>query len=103
MSVYIKGMDMPKEDEISKCFLIRHDGEVWVVEFDNLISDLGYVACYPTNPAKAIHVPDHGKLIDVDAVTLDGGPYEYDEWCKWALEQYLNAPTIIPADKEEEE
>lgn len=52
---------MPKEDEISKCFLIRHDGEVWVVEFDNLISDLVYVACYPTNPAKAIPVPDHGR------------------------------------------
>ena len=49
-----------------------------------------------------ISVPEHGRQIDADAVSLDGGPYEYDEWCKWALEQYQDAPTIIPASEEGE-
>jgi hypothetical protein len=49
-----------------------------------------------------IEVPEpHGRLIDTDAVTLEGGPYEYDDWCKWALEQYQDAPTVIPATEEE--
>lgn len=48
-----------------------------------------------------IHVPPHGRLIDADRVSLEGGPYEYDEWCKWALDQYQDAPTIIPAEEGE--
>ena len=46
-------------------------------------------------------VPPHGRLIDADRVSLEGGPYEYDEWCKWALDQYQDAPTIIPAEEGE--
>lgn len=47
-----------------------------------------------------IEIPEkHGRLIDADAVSLEGGPYEYDEWCKWALDQYQDAPIIIPATK----
>lgn len=47
-------------------------------------------------PIIPIHGP-HGRLIDADAVTLEDGPYEYDDWCKWALERYQDAPTVIPA------
>lgn len=75
MSILIKDMELPTEEEISKCIIIRHDGEVWIVEFDNLI-DGGYVACYPTNPMRAIPVPPHGRLIDADALK---------EYCKEAI------------------
>ena len=55
MSVLIKGMEMPTEEEKGKCIIVRHDGEVWIVEFDNLV-DGGYVACYPTNPMRAVPI-----------------------------------------------
>lgn len=67
MSILIEGMEMPTEEEISKCIIVRHDGEVWIVEFDNLI-DGGYVCCYHTNPMRAVPVPPHGRTIDADAL-----------------------------------
>lgn len=85
MGVYIKGMEMPKDKPL--IIKINPDGAVSST-FDN---DYRKYAAIP--------VPPHGRLIDTDAVSLEGGPYEYDEWCKWALEQYQDAPTVIPASK----
>lgn len=96
--IYIPGMEMPTEDEISKCIIIRHDGEVLIVEFDNLV-DGGFVACYQTNPIKAIPVPDHGRLIAAfDAVKklTDEGYYN-------AAEIVSDMPTIIPASTADKE
>ena len=107
MSILIKGIEMPKCCDACKfvtwsnlnqtagCYLVPYD----VMCFKN------YSTEYRTKRSDycpLVPVPPHGRLIDADAVTLEGGPYEYDDWCKWALEQYLNAPTTIPASEEGE-
>ena len=92
--VYIKGMEMPKE----------FDPDVYI-ELACGIDDKRYARLYNfhqgglTEWCEVVPIPPHGRLIDTDAVSLEGGPYEYDEWCKWALEQYQDAPTIIPAEE----
>lgn len=90
MSIYISGVEMPKEHPLY--ITLRPDGSVHV--WDSYNGDN-----YGT---QAIYVPPHGRLINAGAVLLDDGPYEYDEWCKWALDQYLDAPTVIPADPPKE-
>ena len=46
--------------------------------------------------ANGIPLPKgHGRLIDADDF--------FDEFCEIAIEPYINAPTIIEADKENEE
>ena len=87
-SLYLPDMEMPKEG-MCKTITIFDDGAV--VE-GNGSEKLGI----------AVPVPDHGRLMDKDAVNLQDGPYEYDEWCEWALDQYMNAPIILPAEKEGE-
>lgn len=95
MGVYIPDMKLP-----SSCLMCDIPVRVQPcpVDHDN-------VSNYKTSRHPAcplIHVPPHGRLIDADRVSLEGGPYEYDEWCKWALDQYQDAPTIIPAEPDEE-
>lgn len=96
--ILIRGMEMPKDIEPGL-----------VIEFADGIDGKRYARLYHyrhgglTEWLEALSVPPHGRLIDTDAVSLEGGPYEYDEWCKWALEQYQDAPTIIPADQAEED
>lgn len=84
--IYIPGMEMPQKDEVITIF---PDGTAHLHHLGLRLN---------ISQSKAVPVPEHGRLIDADAVMLEGGPYEYDEWCKWALEQYQDAPTIIPAD-----
>ena len=97
MGVYIN-MEMPKD--CLKCpFCLFADG-LWKCLVDGSHADFGGT-CRPSL-CPLVPVPEpHGRLIDADAVTSKDGPYEYDEWCKWALEQYQNAPTIIPAEEGE--
>lgn len=88
MSILIKGMEMPKDGY--KVIYVHSNGSVYQPSnAENIWHKI----------ASAIPVPEHGKLIDADAISLEGGPYEYDEWCKWALERYQDAPTIIPAEE----
>lgn len=101
MSVYIEGMEMP--DSCNHCFVtpgccpavrkrIKSDkpGYKWIP------------ANYRHEDCPLIEVPEpHGRLIDADAIALKDGPYDYDDWCQWALRQYQGAPTIIPASEEE--
>lgn len=95
MGIYIEGMDMPKDDcEAYRQIIITNnlvDGKIQILAHDaNTNEFIGEV----------VELPSHGRLIDVDTVILENGPYEYEEWCKWALDQYLNAPAIIPASNE---
>ena len=88
MGVYIKGMEMPK------------DGVYWCEI--GVAGDIATITIHGED-RKSFHlvpVPPHGRLIDTDAVSLEGGPYEYDEWCKWALGQYQDAPTVIPSSSD---
>ena len=97
MSVLIKGMEMPKH--CTEC-LFWHDG-IWehcILNEEIQNGDLPeFEGQYPHNcPLVEVSEP-HGRLIDADAVILEDGPYEYDDWCQWALRQYQGAPTVIPA------
>lgn len=81
MSVIIKGMEMPKEDEE---IIIRIDSSGTVMT----------VYALPISGAKAVPVPPHGRLIaafDTVKKLTDEGYYN-------AAEIVSDMPTIIPAD-----
>lgn len=86
MSIIITGLEMPTERE-SFNLTIKYNGLVFDTETGIQV-------------AEAYELPSHGRLIDKDAVVLKDGPYEYDEWCEWALRQYQNAPIIVSASEE---
>ena len=96
MGVYIKSMKMP--ENCLECEIRSYDanaGEEYCPFSQIVCLSIGIQDNCPL-----VEVPDpHGRLIDADAVSLEGGPYEYDEWCKWALTQYQDAPTIIEAEE----
>ena len=102
MSILIKGMEMPTEDEISKCIIVRHDGEVSIVDFDPLVNECGYAACYPSNPMKAVPIPPHGKLKDADALIAElNGTHLYSDNARRVIYRKIEEqPTIIPAEEE---
>lgn len=96
MSVYIKGMEMPKmcqECVFDVCAICElANGRNKLVEIGKRRSD-----------CPLIPVPPHGDLIDRDALPWEKQSLmEADE--DWALPCVLieDAPTIIPADKEGE-
>ena len=90
MSVYIKGMEMPTDCALM--LKIFPDGRVGVP------IHLNWAGTMVLNDAEAIHVPDHGRLIDADALMEHLGDVEYKGAIKRVLVQ---APTVIPADKED--
>ena len=81
MSILIKGMEMPTEDEE---IIVRIDSSGTVMTEYAL----------PISWAKAIPVPPHGRLIDADelANSIIGAIYHSD---------LRDAPTIIPAEEGE--
>ena len=115
MGVYIKGMKMPTtcgscwfchavSNEKWHCRLTDKSFASYSVGWgnENNTGENGQHPYIRRDDCPLIPVPEpHGRLIDTDAVSLEGGPYEYDEWCKWALEQYQDAPTIIEAEGDE--
>ena len=96
MSVYIKGMEMPKGDQPT-WIILHSDG---TVEYNEICqsNSVGWKFLMQA----AIPVPDHGRLIDADALIksdrmvgkmmMYGGEYVY---CQAEIDR---APTIIPAD-----
>lgn len=85
--IYIHGLEMPKDKVI--CLLVCPDGRVT----EKTLSGFG-------EDYKAMPVPDHGDLIDRDALPWEKqGLLVADE--DWALPCSIieNAPTIIPASK----
>lgn len=101
--VYIKGMEMPKRDH---WFLITPSGNVYD-------ADVGLAL---TPMFKAIPVPDHGRLGDLDAL-LKTAIYQqkhHDHTDGLAARHHIaefshfigmimDTPTIIPASKEDGE
>ena len=87
--VYIKGMRMPKDRPL--IIKINPDGTVNSTFRNNY------------RKYEAVSVPDHGRLIDADAMEKEvcggckHGEHKYENCIDCAL---ANAPTIIPADKE---
>lgn len=79
MSILIKGISMPKDGEF----------------IDLVITAEGKVACYDAEDrkiAEAVELPDHGDLIDRDALNAT------DSW-EWIRQ---DAPVVIPAERSEE-
>lgn len=113
MGVYIKGMKMPENCLNCDLFYYKDTRETdlsfprWPCgpwECYNVCAFQGHKKVdirFRPDGCPLVEIQPHGRLIDTDAVSLDGGPYEYDEWCKWALDQYQAAPTIIPAEEGE--
>ena len=106
MSVLIKGMEMPKEGFIE--IIIRDDGTVQQTGQSYRIDGTDYYTPYvgemPTM-FEAVEVPPHGRLIDANALFEE----IYKAWgitadasdCSVLMQLINDAPTIIPADKEE--
>ena len=91
MSIYIKGMDMPSG--CANCKFIDFDGEEDVCPFLGAILPSKY---YRNDDCPLLFVPDHGRLIDADAI-----PYMKAEWAvDDKVDRYTisEMPTIIPAD-----
>lgn len=113
MSVLIN-MEMPKEGFVE--ILIRDDGTVQQTGQSYRIDGTNYYTPYIGEiPVmyEAIHVPPHGRLIDADELlekqkadaeifmgsTNYGDKVRYDEAMN-AVANIVNAPTVIPADKD---
>ena len=84
MSVYIRGMEMPK-DWYSCPF---SNGAAGCKLQDNIVC----AKVYKEHTCPLIPVPDHGRLIDADKLP----------WYLVDARDILDAPTVIPADKEGE-
>jgi len=103
--VYIPNMEMPKHCYECKFFVKSSSPKRPFVNC-MFIGQLGSVfnfACGIPIDCPLIAVPDHGRLIDADAVDYD------DYWwnkhysardCKQAEKMIEEQPTIIPADKD---
>ena len=89
--VYIKGMEMPKDEYSYTEIQIWGDGKVCTREGVKLIWG-----------KSAIEVPDHGDLIDRSQLEEDG---EWDEredsYVGYSRAQIHGAPAAIPGDAEE--
>ena len=93
MSVYIKGMEMPKS--CFECKLLDYtDTYKCRVRFESLAREHGINISRP-DWCPLIPVPDHGRLIDADALVHSyyHAP-SFHNLCK----AINDAPTIIPAD-----
>lgn len=121
MSVYIKGMEMPKD--CGHCPLNRtntlHNALVYECIITGKYLDDGYESQIMKS-CPLVPVPYHGRLIDEVRLTMqietakEIQKNEQKDFCNafinngelctewWCVEDMIeNAPTIIPADKEE--
>lgn len=106
MSVYIKGVTVPSDDTITLRIYPAPNGEEHFVEQIAIDDDT-------LDTFWAITVPDHGRLIDADALLCLYDPHDYgldgeqaDEYDRYhvslpVIRQNIDdMPTIIPADIE---
>ena len=90
--IYIHGLEIPKDEAVG--LFVYPNGKVHIWRKQSLVGQEVY----------AILVPDHGDLIDRDALDADLERQdmrtgEYDA-VGFSIDEIENAPTIIPADKE---
>ena len=118
MSVYIKGMKMPKS--CSECPTCRDgttlDGDYWLMCGYNGKPLESEIAVGKPDWCPLISIPSHGRLIDADALAdifrgfialYDSCPFSLLDLARRnelqsALTEVINAPVIIRASKEEE-
>lgn len=97
MSVYIKGMEMPTSCDVCPF-------NVFTICLINTLQEGKYTV---THSCPLIPVPDHGRLVDADALAkkMRGVVFRGEEKdvLHHNVQVFLNAPTIIPASKEDGE
>lgn len=103
MSIYIKGVEMPKHDDEYVIFTVYGDGGVVYGPLNRP---------HVRYKDRAVPVPPHGKLGDLDALiktiaeNMEAAKKadNYDWWnaCSVAGDFVMDAPTIIPASEEGE-
>ena len=86
MSIYIKGMEMPKAGAYT-CELGVLDENTAVLTINTPINE-------PQRSYRIIPVPEHGRLIDADALCKDRVSNDNVVICAKC------SPTIIPAEEE---
>ena len=104
MSVYIKGMKMPKEGFVE--ILIRDDGTVQQTGQSYRIDGTDYYTPYVGEMPvmyEAVPVPTHGRLIDADALCktlrkMADNEYTPTVFANW-IENHIDS--IIPAEEGE--
>jgi hypothetical protein len=93
--IYIPGLRVPEENEDELWIAVRYDGTV------TFNAEWGWTM----NKGKAVSVPPHGRLGDLDALeakcTDEKGSY-FSYEAAIIGEAVSSAPTIIPASKEAE-
>ena len=93
MSVYIKGMEMPKSNnnlEQVEQILISSSGLVeWVDDNNTLLAEY-----------EAVELPSHGRLVDADAL-IEECMKEDGFIAEMLFRKVSNAPTIIPAERKD--
>ena len=93
MSVYISGMEMPKEQNVPTWAVIFSNGEVRIYK-DGFNTDQG------NGKGTAIPIPPHGRLIDADAIPYNKIMLEDDDFYYGVTKPYIDRmPTIIPEDE----
>lgn len=109
MSVLIKGMEMPKRCGGCPCFHAENPMYCQAVKADKNKKIIAPYGKPRPDWCPLVPVPDHGRLIDADALIEkceemaddgDGNQLDALVFLRWFFEQ--KAPTIIPADKEGE-
>ena len=112
--VYIKGMEMPKNCWSCACYHHKVDDGYYdydVCQASGTVFNDGYSSVTGhkdhIDPFKQrldncplISVPDHGRLIDADALQAECVP-EPTFVAEMLFRKVNNASTIIPADKED--
>lgn len=88
MSILIKGIEMPKDNERPYWAVIHSDG---TVEY-NENKGQGW------QTSEAVPVPPHGRLIDADAF-FDDLLFPSKQFEQGMRELIEDAPTIIPAEE----
>lgn len=99
MSVLIKGMEMPKRCEKCRCCKTYEKGIYCTLTITPILGN----GNARLDNCPLIEVPPHGRLIDADALiskiqyTDDFYETPFVDW-----DDILDAPTVIPADKDGE-
>lgn len=103
MSVLVKGMEMPKKCGSCPCFHAEHPMYCQAVKADKTKRIAAPYGLPRPDWCPLIEVPPHGRLIDEDAliskINYTDNFYEtpFVDW-----DDILEAPTVIPADKDGE-
>ena len=108
MNILIKGMKMPKEPDEMIELVIFGDGKT-LKTGESWRSPVGGKCYYgpseDMNTYSALTVPAHGRLIDADAVfdNLERTGWYDNADRDIAEDLVLDAPTIIPANEEDDD